>query len=127
MAVTPFADSPRNGAWGDRPYAIIDWAGPASYVQVVVGTGTPPTSPTGGQAISNTAFGLSAGLEGIDIIGGSQSGTYSVDVFQANSYNQGQPNPNWIIRWTVNATGAEVGAGVNLSQELIRLRAFGPY
>ena len=127
MAITPFADSPRNGAWGDRPYAIIDWAGPASYVQVVNGSGNPLTLPTGGQAISSTNFGLTAGLEGIDCIGGSQSGTYGVEAFQASAYNQGLGNLNWILRWTVNATGAEVTAGVNLALEIVRLRAFGPY
>ena len=125
MAITPFADSPRNGAWGDRPYAIIDWAGPASYTQVT--NGTAPALPTGGQAITNTAFGLGAGLEGIDPIGASISGTYEVVAMQAVSYNQGQPNPNWILRWLVSATGAEASAATNLSAEIVRLRGFGPY
>jgi hypothetical protein len=125
MAVTPFADSPRNGAWGDRPYAIIDLAGPASYAQVV--NGVAPAQPTGGQAVVPSAFGLVAGLEGIFVVGGSTSGTYIVQAFQATSYNQGLPNPTWILRWIVAATGAEVAAAVNLSTETVRLIGFGPY
>jgi hypothetical protein len=122
-----FADSPRNGAWGDRPYSVIDWAGPASYTQVVNGTGSPLAQPTGGQAITPAAFGLSTGLEGIFLVGGSTSGTYVVQAFQATSYNLGQGNPAWILRWIVAATGAEVAGAVNLSAETVRLVAFGPY
>ena len=123
--ITPFADSPRNGAWGDRPYAIIDWAGPASYVQVV--NGAAPAAPTGGQAITPAAFGLSAGLEGIFVAGSSLSGTYTVQAFQATAYNQGSNNGTWLLRWITAATGAEVSAAVNLSAEIVRLIGFGPY
>ena len=123
MAITPFADSPRNGCWGDRPYAIIDWAGPSSYTTVTNGTGT---IPTGGQAITNTNFGLSAGLEGIIVVGSSLTGTYTVQAFQATSYQQGQPNKTWILRWITAATGAEVVSG-DLSAETVRLIGFGPY
>jgi hypothetical protein len=122
-----FPDSPRNGAWGDRPYALIDLAGPTSYVQVVLGTGTPPTSPTGGQAITPASFGLSAPIEGIDVVCGSTSGTYTVDAFQATNFNSGSGNGTWLLRWNNSVTGAEASAGTNLSNELIRLRAFGPY
>jgi hypothetical protein len=125
MAITPFADSPRNGGWGDRPYALIDWAGPTSYAVVV--NGTAPALPTGGQAITAAAFGLTTGLEGVEPVGGSISGTYEVCALQTVSYNQGQPNANWTLRWLTSATGAEVVAGTNLSAEIIRLRAFGPY
>jgi hypothetical protein len=120
-----FPDSPRNGAWGDRPYAIIDIAGPASYVQVT--NGTPPTGPTGGQAIGPSNFGLVAGLEGIDLVGGSTSGTYIVTPFQSTVQNLYSNNQNWLLRWSVAATGAEVAAGTNLSAEYVRLIAFGPY
>lgn len=125
MAVTPFADSPRNGAWGDRPYAIIDHAGPASYTQVA--NGAAPAQPTGGDAITPAAFGLSAGLEGIFVVGGSTSGTYTVQAFQATSYNQGLGNPTWVLRWITASTGAEVGSAVSLSGETVRLIGFGPY
>jgi len=125
MAITAFADSPRNGAWGDRPYAIIDWAGPASYTQVT--NGTAPAQPTGGQAITNVNFGLSAGLEGIFVVGSSLTGTYTVQAFQATSYQQGQPNLTWILRWITAATGAEASGAANLSTETVRLIGFGPY
>lgn len=122
-----FADSPRNGAWGDRPYSVIDWAGPSSYAQVVNNTASPLGAPTGGQAITPSAFGLSAGLEGIFVVGSSLSGTYTVQAFQATAYNPGNNNGTWLLRWTVAATGAEVAAAVNLSAESVRLVAFGPY
>lgn len=126
-AVVPFADSPRNGAWGDRPYAIADILGPKSYTPLVLGAGTPPASPTGGQAITPGNFGLSAGLEGIDVICGSTSGTYTVDAFQATNYVTGQPNGTWLLRWNNSVTGAEVTVGTDLSGEMVRLRSFGPY
>lgn len=129
MAITKFPDSPRNGCWGDRPYAIIDWAGPASYTQVATAaannsTGTPPT---GGQAITASAFGLTAPLEGIIACGNSLSGTYIVQVFQATSYQQGQGNNTWIVQWITAATGVEVSAATALNNETVRLLAFGPY
>ena len=126
MAVTTkFPDSPRNGCWGDRPYAIIDLAGPASYTQVT--NGTAPAAPTGGQAVVPSNFGLVAGLEGIFVVGSSISGTYTVQAFQATSYNQGSQNATWLLRWIVAATGAEVAGAVNLSAEIVRLIGFGPY
>ena len=125
MALTQFADSPRNGAWGDRPYTLTEWAGPASYVQVV--NGVAPAAPTGGQAITGINLQLGPGTtpEGIICVGGSTSGTYIVEAFQATAYAQGAGNQNWILRWIVAATGAEVAAAVNLSGETVRLLAFG--
>ena len=129
MAVTPFADSPRNGCWGDRPYAIIDFAGPASYTQLARGAVAPSivTLPTGGQAIGPTNFGLVAGLEGIFPVGCSTSGTYTVEAVQLTSYNQGQNNATWALVWSLTSTGAEVTAATNLSGETVRLIGFGPY
>ena len=125
MAITPFADSPRNGCWGDRPYAIIDWAGPSSYTAVTNGTGV---VPTGGQAITPAAFGLGAGgIEGIFVVGSSLTGAYTVQAFQAVSYNDGLPNGTWILRWLNAAAGTEVAGGTDLSSQKVRLIAFGPY
>jgi len=118
---TSFPDSPRNGAWGDRPYALIELTGPTSYTQVTNGA-----APSGGQAVDNTTFGLSAGMEGIEQVCASNTGTYEVIAIAA-PFSPLQPSKNWILRWLTSATGAEVGAGVNLSAETIRLRAFGPY
>lgn len=126
MAVTTkFADSPRNGCWGDRPYAIIDWAGPASYTPITPGVA--PACPTGGQAITPDAFGLVAGLEGIFMVGGSISGTYIVRAFQVTSYNQGLPNTTWVLQWIIAATGVEYAGQGSLAAEIVRLIGFGPY
>jgi hypothetical protein len=125
MTLTQFADSPRNGAWGDRPYTLVEVAGPASYAQVV--NGVAPAAPTGGQALTGISLQLGPGTtpEGIICVGGSTSGTYTVEAFQATAYAQGAGNQNWILRWTVAATGAEVAAAVNLSGEVVRLLCFG--
>jgi len=120
-----FADSPRNGAWGDRPYSIIDWNGPTSYTAITPGTVT--VGPTGGQAITPAAFGLTAGLEGIFAVSGSASGTYHVIAYQTTAYNKGQPNPTWVLQWITSATGVEVAGATNLSTEVVRLVGFGPY
>ncbi len=122
MAITKFADSPRNGAWGDRPYAIIDFAGPASYTQVT--TGSPPT---GGQAITPADFGLVAPIEGIIPVSGSDDGQYEVVAIQLTSSNQGLGNATWALLWQIAHTGAEVTGAVNLSARTVRLIAFGPY
>lgn len=119
MAV--FSDSPRNGGWGDRPYSIADITGPTSYVQVVTGT-----NPSGGQAIDNTTFGLGTGMEGVEPISASTTGTYEVVAIMA-PYVAGSSQKTWILRWLVSSTGAEANAGTNLSTEQVRLRAFGPY
>jgi hypothetical protein len=125
-----FADSPRNGAWGDRPYSIIDWNGPASYTQLARGSANaspaqPPAS--GGQAIAPANFGMTAPLEGIFAVGCSVSGTYSVEAVQLTNYNLGNGNPTWTLIWTVTSTGAEAAGGTALNNEIVRLVAFGPY
>ena len=125
MALRQFADSPRNGAWGDRPYTLVEVAGPASYTQVV--NGTAPAAPTGGQALTGISLQLGPGTtpEGIIPVGGSTSGTYVVQAFQTGAYAQGAGNQTWALRWIVAATGAEVAAAVNLSGEVVRLLCFG--
>jgi len=122
---TKFADSPRNGAWGDRPYAIIDHQGPNPYAPVV--NGVSPALPTGGDPILAPEFGLgSPNIEGIFMVGGSLTGTYVVYAFQQTSYNQGSGNATWALRWVIAATGVEAGA-IDLSGEVVRLIGFGPY
>lgn len=121
---TKFADSPRNGCWGDRPYAIIDIQGPNPYVPIV--NGTSPNPPTGGQPVTPSTFGLVAGLEGIFSVANSLTGIYRVEAVQLTSYNQGLPNTTWALRWVIAATGVEAGS-VDLSGEVARLIAFGPY
>ena len=127
MAITPFADSPRNGGLGDRPYAIIDLAGPSSYNQVVPATANTTGLPTGGQPITPANFGLQTGLEYIGTSVGSSTGNYYVVAIQTTSYNQGFGNSTWTLQWVNALTGAQVAQGTNLSNEIVRLIAFGPY
>lgn len=136
MAVTQqFQDTPRNGGLGDRPYSIIDFAGPASYVQMVPGTANVAGSvPTGGQPIGPSNFGLSAGIEAIITLTLSSSGNYNVDPVQLTSYNQGFGNTTWALVWTYapgnnvgGTAGGQVNAGVALNNEIVRLIAIAPY
>ena len=136
MAITPFADSPRIGGLGDRPYAIIDWAGPASSVQFTPGAANVAGAvPTGGQPIGTSNFGLGGnsatpvGLEAIIVVGEgiSSSGNYFGWIFQVGSYNQGQGNPTWAVAWFSVSTSLQVAAGTNLSNELLRLIGIAPY
>ena len=123
-----FADSPRNGALGDRPYSIVDINGPASYTQLsraTANTGAVPT--TGGQAINPAVFGLVAPIEAVFSVGCSTSGTYGVEAVQLNNYNQGLGNSTWVLIWYLTATGAEVTASTALNNEFVRLIAIGPY
>jgi hypothetical protein len=122
-----FADSPRNGGWGDRPYSVIDWAGPASYTQLSRGSANSGAVPTGGQAITPASFGLTAPIEGIFVVGLSTSGTYGAYAVQTTAYNAGYGNATWSLVWFVTATGAEVSAATALNLETVRLIAFGPY
>lgn len=125
MAITQFPDSPRAGAWGDRPYTIIDFAGPASYAAITPGVA--PAAPTGGQPIGPSNFGMGSNIEGIFMVGCSTTGTYGVEAVQLTSYNQGSGNTTWALLWYVLATGAQVAGAVNLSAETVRLIGFGPY
>ena len=127
MSLNQFSDSPRTGCWGDRPYAIIEFAGPSSYTQLSRAAANTAGVPTGGQAIGPSNFGLSAGLEGIFPLGCSSTGNYSVEAVQLTSYNQGSNNTTWALIWTVTSTGAEVAASTALNNEIVRLLAFGPY
>ena len=107
---------------GDSPWSIVDVEGPASYVHVTPGSPGPPmVLPTGGQEILPVDF----ALESFDIVlaMGSYDGLYSVSVVPI------WPGPNdtllrVLLRWTT-AAGAQVGAGVDLSQSMVRLLAIG--
>lgn len=125
VSLTNFLDSLRPGAWGERPYALIDWVGPASYTSVV--NGVAPNTPSGGQAIGPSNFNFSASLEGIFVVGASLSGAYIVQAMQVTAYSQAFGNTTWILRWITAATGVEVASGVKLSSEIVRLIGFGPY
>ena len=125
MSVTvsqKFVDSPRNGCWGDRPYALIDLVGPSSYTRVSQGT------YAGGQVLHPADFGLVAGIEGIIVVSFSfnNGGPYWIFPFQVGQVD-GLGTPNWTLAWWNTATGNQVTANTDLSNEKIRLLAFGPY
>ena len=104
---------------GNRVYSIINWTGPTSYTAVTAGT--PPASPTGGQSIDASQFGLKY-IE--KIIGGlDQSGKYLV----VGTGGNGIANDSTVgtIQWITAATGAEVVGAVNLSTYTVRLMAIG--
>lgn len=90
-----------------KRFAFVGYAnGPKSYIQ----GGDPATLP---------------GFQNyIDFIDGgvlSVSGTYYV-ISRPLAFG---PRATWNIVWTVTATDAEVGAGVDLSAETIQLGGFG--
>jgi len=101
---------------GNKPVSIIDVKGPASYVQVTTG----PLA--GGQSISARQFGLSS-IEMAWAMGRDSSGGFVPKVI-LSPFNANQGSPGLIISWE-GTTGAQVGAGTNLSTSTIRLFALG--
>lgn len=93
--------------FGGHLFGVLDYAGPSSYVQ----GGDGPISP---QAFG--MFNTILSLWGSD----DQSNTYRV----VARPTQNGTTP-WQLVWLVNATGLEVGAGVNLSAYTVRLSAIG--
>lgn len=112
---------------GASVVSVFPHLGPASYVQVVAGAA--PALSTGG----DTVDAVEAGIKLFDHVEGglTDSATYRVEVCydsvsgSAANNNKGQPTPTVRLRWTVVATGAEVDADVDLSAEIVRLKAFG--
>lgn len=92
--------------FGGMFWSPLDISGSASYVQ-------------GGDTLSPPSFGFNSYIW--SLTGGvSQSGTYFVIGRALNSgYSQFQ------LVWYVSSTGAEVGAGVDLSAETVRVAAIG--
>lgn len=92
--------------FGGMYFNVLDVSGSASYV-------------AGGDSIGATSFGFNNTIW--TLIGAvSQSGTYFVI---GRCMNDGV-SP-WQLVWYVSATGAEVGAAVDLSAETVRLSALG--
>ena len=92
--------------FGGMFWSPLDISGSASYVQ-------------GGDALSPQSFGFNSYIW--SLTGAvSQSGTYFVlGRALSSGFSQFQ------LVWFVTATGAEVGAGVNLSAETVRIAAIG--
>jgi len=106
-------------SWGSTRASIFPHAGPASYVQIVVST-----------SAGDKALASEAGLKYFDfLVGGlTDSGTYRVECIPIGPSTsiQGAPAINYLLRWVVVATGAEVAGAVGLSAQVVRLLAVGP-
>jgi len=108
---------PRDGypdAWGNKRVSVFPVTGPASYAQY-----TAPT--TGGQDVRVMP---AAGVKSVDFAVGAVStdGVHRAEVVQieAASYNGlTMPRMQLVLKWYVVSTGAEVGAGVNLSTKTV--------
>jgi hypothetical protein len=114
--------------WGSK--RVAEWAhvGPASYVQV-----SNATPATGGDPVPFSEISGQGGLKAVDMLEvpmTSDNGQYEAVAIPIDGASQSswgiQPSKNFILRWFVSSTGAEVAGAVNLSARTIRLRAIGP-
>lgn len=105
---------------GSRVLSVFGHAGPTSYTQVT----TAPVA--GGDSVSAS----DGGLKFVDsVIGGiTDDGLYRVEAIPAGTdddANAPQGSSTMRLRWTVVATGAQVGGAVDLSASVVRLTAIG--
>jgi hypothetical protein len=109
MAQTDFPLPGYEAVLRSKKLEVWDHVGPAAYV-------------TGGEAFS--ALNLNWG--GFDFVDSmlSESGTYFIRAIP-NGNPKGQAAQNVQLVWFVSATGAQVGAGTDLSAETVRLFAVG--
>lgn len=103
---------------GNKPVSMADIVGPASYTVITTGA-----TPTGGQTVLASAFGLKM-LEYVWASMGSDDGQY-IGRCYLNPFYDGMPSPSVLLQWVIAATGAEVTAAVDLSGRKIRLFAIG--
>lgn len=120
-------------SWGSNRSSVAGIQGPTSYTQVTIDS-PPNPNPTGGQAVPAVRFGLTK----IDfMIGGvSDSGVYFVRAIPTspsgspsaptNQIPLGASQSTYALQWYIEATGAEVANGTNLSNEVVRCWAVGP-
>lgn len=110
-------------SWGAKRVTVIETVGPASYTQY-----TAPS--TGGQEVQVNPAG---GVKAVDWAAGSVSadGVHRAEVVQieassVNGVTLGETQ--LILKWYVVSTGAEVGAGVDLSAvgKTVRILVVGP-
>ena len=111
--------------WGNKKSAIIDYNGLKSYA-------------TGGDTFSAAQMGW-GGFDVVEAVWSNQltvnavptvvnatiSTTYFVAVSIATTSAPGNAVAKVTVKWFVTSTGAEVGAGVDLSAEYVRLRLIG--
>lgn len=100
---------------GNKPFSVLDVAGPTSYVQYV-----PPS--TGGQVISARQFGLQS-IEVVYAVGRDSTGAYFVNAL-LSPFNRNNASSGVILSWET-PVGAQAGAGANLSASVVRLFAIG--
>jgi hypothetical protein len=114
-------------SFGDKKASVFLHQGPVAYAQVVINAGQ---AVAGGDVVTDTEAGIRY-FDWLDASMGSDDGQYRISAFVANRNTPGQgtaamPSRTVRLRWMVTATGAEVGAGVDLSARTVRLFAIGP-
>lgn len=110
---------------GSTRFAVFPHAGPALYAQVEIPS--PPSVPVSGGDVVEA---VECGLKLFDkVVGGlTDSGLYEVKGIPVSrsDFQNGAAQPTYILQWFVVSTGAEVGAETDLSDEIVRLHAYGP-
>jgi len=114
MAATKLADGV-GLAFANRLVGMITWTGPTSYTQVSTGA-----TPTGGQSIPATAFGLKY-LDAIICISLDSTGVYGVEALITKPGGA----TTAILLWYVGHTGAEAAGATNLSAITVALLGIG--
>lgn len=113
MANTIKPDFPQN--WGNKTVTILQHTGPASYTAVTGGA-----TPTGGDTIPASAFGLSR-IEAIFVVGLDNTAVYQV----VPGLDGAMEATLARLMWKTAATGAEVAGSTVLSAKTITLMAIG--
>lgn len=107
-------------SFGDKRASVMTLVGPASYTQF-----TAPS--TGGQDVQAEP---QSGVKVVDYAqgGSSDDGTHRVEVvhYEASLVRGvSVADTAFVVKWYVIATGAEVGAGVDMSGQTVRLLVIG--
>ncbi len=126
MAVLPLR--PLDGypqPFGYSKGSVFPHVGPTDYTAVV--ESSPIHVPlTGGDIL----YAVEAGLKLFDWVANSltDDAQYAVQAIPASRSDDhiGAPTATYILRWVVLATGTEVTAHTNLSDQVVRLFALGP-
>jgi hypothetical protein len=103
---------------GDEPYTRVQWVGPSSYTQIVVGS-----PPSGGDPVAAVQFGVNA--MSLVLACGSYDGRWNVISIRIS-------DAKWTLKWIslVTATvggqsqtaGSEAAAATDLSSTYVKLQ-----